>query len=113
MAELSLELSGWPEGARAICRRERAHPGAQLSLIDTDGWRHQVFMTDQQGDDIAQLDLTHRGHARVEDRIRCGKDTGLQNLPFRDFCLNEVWLELSSGRRTASRQRSCRLGPSP
>ena len=61
VSELSLDLSGWPEGARAICRRERAHPGAQLSLIDTDGWRHQVFMTDQHGADIAQLDLTHRG----------------------------------------------------
>ena len=95
VAELSLDLTGWPEGARAICRRERAHPGAQLSLIDQDGWRHQVFMTDQQGNDIAQLDLTHRGHARVEDRIRTGKDTGLQNLPFRGFQLNEVWLELS------------------
>ncbi|MCA1678450.1 MAG: IS1380 family transposase [Actinobacteria bacterium] len=95
VAELLLDLSGWPEGSRAICRRERAHPGAQLSLIDQDGWRHQVFMTDQQGGDIAQLDLTHRGHARVEDRIRCGKDTGLQNLPFRDFQLNAVWLELS------------------
>jgi len=95
VAELSLDLSGWPAGSRAICRRERAHPGAQLSLIDQDGWRHQVFMTDQQGKNIAQLDLEHRGHARVEDRIRCGKDTGLQNLPFRDFQLNQVWLELS------------------
>jgi hypothetical protein len=95
VAELSLDLSRWPEGARAICRRERAHPGAQLSLIDTDGWRHQVFMTDQQGDDIAKLDLSHRGHARVEDRIRCAKQTGLENLPFRDFQRNEVWLELS------------------
>jgi len=94
VSELSLELSGWPEGARAICRRERAHPGAQLSLIDTDGFRHQVFMTDQQGKDIAKLDLTHRGHARVEDRIRTGKDTGMRNLPFRDFQLNEAWLEL-------------------
>jgi len=95
VAELSLDLSRWPERARAICRRERAHPGAQLSLIDQDGWRHQVFMTDQAGADIAKLDLTHRGHARVEDRIRAGKDTGLSNLPFRDFALNAVWLELS------------------
>jgi hypothetical protein len=95
VAELSLELCGWPEGSRAICRRERAHPGAQLSLIDRDGWRHQVFMTDQRGG-MAQLDLTHRGHARVEDRIRCAKQTGLENLPFREFAPNEVWLELSS-----------------
>ena len=95
VAELELDLSRWPEGARAICRRERAHPGAQLSLIDSDGWRHQVFMTDQQGEDIARLDLDHRGHARVEDRIRCGNDTGMRNLPFREFAPNEVWLELA------------------
>ncbi|MCA1699379.1 MAG: transposase, partial [Actinobacteria bacterium] len=95
VAELSLDLSGWPEGSRAICRRERAHPGAQLSLIDRDGWRHQVFMTDGRGEDIARLDLDQRGHARVEDRIRCAKQTGLENLPFRDFAHNEVWLELS------------------
>jgi hypothetical protein len=81
-------------GSRAICRRERAHPGAQLSLIDQDGWRHQVFMTDQAGE-IARLDFDHRGHARVEDRVRCGKDMGLRNLPFPDFAANEVWLELS------------------
>jgi hypothetical protein len=95
VAELALDLSAWPEGSRAICRRERAHPGAQLSLIDTDGWRHQVFMTDQRGADVAALDLDHRGHARVEDRIRCAKDTGLGNLPFRDFAPNAVWLELA------------------
>jgi hypothetical protein len=95
VAALALDLSGWPEGSRAICRRERAHPGAQLSLIDTDGWRHRVFMTDQRGEDIARLDLDHRGHARVEDRIRAGKDTGLRNLPFRDLAPNAVWLELS------------------
>jgi Transposase DDE domain group 1 len=94
VAELELDLSRWPEGARAICRRERAHPGAQLSLIDQDGWRHQVFMTDQEGD-IARLDLRHRGHARVEDRVRCAKQLGLENLPFREFAPNEVWLELS------------------
>jgi len=32
--------------------------------------------------------------ARVEDQIRADKDTGLSNLPFRDFDLNAVWLEL-------------------
>ncbi|MCA1701021.1 MAG: IS1380 family transposase [Actinobacteria bacterium] len=95
VVELQLDLSAWPEGSRAICRRERAHPGAQLSLIDRDGWRHQVFMTDQQGADIARLDLDHRGHARVEDRIRCAREVGHENLPFRDFAHNEVWLELS------------------
>jgi Transposase DDE domain group 1 len=51
-------------------------------------------MTDQEGE-IAELDLHHRGHARVEDRVRCGKDMGLRNLPFREFAPNEVWFELS------------------
>jgi hypothetical protein len=36
----------------------------------------------------------HRGHARVEDRIRGAKDTGLANFPFHDFCANAAWLEL-------------------
>ena len=40
VTELSgLDLSGWPEKTRAICRRERPHPGAQLSFTDADGHR--------------------------------------------------------------------------
>ena len=98
VAELtgSVELSAdWPEGARLICRRERPHPGAQLSFIDHDGHRFQCFITDQKDADIARLEARHRAHARVEDRIREGRDTGLRNLPFRDFEPNEVWLELA------------------
>jgi hypothetical protein len=30
----------------------------------------------------------------IEDRIRCGKATGLRNLPFSDFDANDVWLTL-------------------
>ena len=40
------------------------------------------------------LERRHRARARVEDRIRNDKDTGLRNLPFRDFEHNRVWLEL-------------------
>lgn len=40
-------LAGFPTGTRLICRRERPHPGAQLSLFDAvNGTRHQVFATD-------------------------------------------------------------------
>ncbi len=43
-----IELDTWPEGTRAIARRERPHPGAQLTLFDQDeGFRHQLFITDQ------------------------------------------------------------------
>jgi hypothetical protein len=35
----ALDLTGWPEGSRVIVRRERAHPGAQLTFTDHDGHR--------------------------------------------------------------------------
>jgi hypothetical protein len=84
----------WPAGSRFIVRRERPHPGAQLSFTDHDGHRFQVFMTDQPDPDIAVLERRHRQRARVEDEIRNDKDTGLRNLPFRQFEPNAVWLEL-------------------
>ena len=45
-----LDLSGWPERSRVIVRRERPHPGAQLSFTDHDGHRFQAILTDQEGD---------------------------------------------------------------
>lgn len=88
-----LDLSGWPEGARVIVRRERPHPGAQLAFTDHEGHRFQAILTDRPGD-IAELERDHRARARVEDHIRADKDTGLANLPFRAFAHNQVWLEL-------------------
>ena len=38
---------GWPAGSRVIVRRERPHPGAQLSFTDHDGHRFQAILTDQ------------------------------------------------------------------
>ena len=90
-----LDLSAWPAGSRVIVRRERPHPGAQLSFTDHDGHRFQAILTDQPDTDIAYLEARHRGHARVEDRIKAGKDTGMDKLPFRDYAMNAVWLELS------------------
>jgi Transposase DDE domain group 1 len=90
----SVELSSWPEGSRLIVRRERPHPGAQLSFSDHDGYRFQAILTDQSDEDIAVLECRHRQHAHVEDRIRDDKDTGLSKFPFKEFALNEVWLEI-------------------
>jgi hypothetical protein len=89
-----LDLHTWPPGTRAICRREDAHPGAQLRFTDHDGHRFQVFLTDHPDPDLARLELRHRQRARVEDRIRAAKATGLQNLPFDRWRRNQVWLEL-------------------
>ena len=89
-----LDLSTWPKGSRLIVRRERPHPGAQLSFTDHDGYRFQAILTDQSDPEIAVLERRHRQRARVEDRIRDDKDTGLAKLPFKAFALNEVWLEI-------------------
>jgi hypothetical protein len=97
VAELTdrIDLSAWPDGSRLICRSERPHPGAQFQIFDEHGYRYTCFLTDQDGNNIAQLELRHRGRARVEDSIRCGKDTGMRNLPHHAFEHNQTWLELS------------------
>jgi Transposase DDE domain group 1 len=89
-----LDLRSWPAGSRVLVRRERAHPGAQLTFTDHDSHRFQAILTDQPGSDLAALERDHRARARVEDHIRNDKDTGMRNLPFRDFEHNRVWLEL-------------------
>ena len=80
-----IDLTGWPEGVRLILRKERPHPGAQLTFTDTDGLRVTAFITDTPTGVVpghaAGLELRHRQHARVEDRIREAKNTGLRNLP--------------------------------
>jgi hypothetical protein len=101
VAELTdmVDLAGYPVGTRIIVRRERPHPGAQLSLFDQDeGLRHQAFLTDtpySSGGSAQFLEVRHRGHATVEDHIRCGKTTGFGRFPSRHFGVNTVWLELS------------------
>ena len=82
-----VDLSRWPAGTRLILRKERPHPGAQLRFTDADGQRVTGFLTDTADGvvpgQLAGLELRHRHHARVEDRIREAKATGLRNLPFK------------------------------
>jgi hypothetical protein len=95
VAELTglLDLSGWPAGMRVIVRRERPHPGAQLSIFEErDGWRYQAFVTNTTTGQLAFLEARHRAHARVEDRIRHAKDSGLGRFPSRDYAVNQAWL---------------------
>src|SRR5262249_44429653 len=40
----------------------------------------------------AYIDAAHRVHARVEDCVRTGKDTGLGKFPSTSFALNQAWL---------------------
>jgi Transposase DDE domain group 1 len=87
---------------RIFARRERPHPGAKLSLFEhADGYRYQLWVTNLptatrgwRGNN-AYIDAAHRIHARVEDAIRTGKDTGLSHLPSPDYGLNKAWLDAS------------------
>lgn len=89
-----VDLSGWPTGSRLIVRREPLHPGAQQTFDDIDGHRFTAFLTDQTDENIAVLDARHRAHARVEDRIRCAKNTGLAAMPLDTFDRNQLWCQL-------------------
>jgi Transposase DDE domain group 1 len=68
-----------------------------LTFTDADGHRITAVLTDTppgaRPGQAAGLELRHRQHARVEDRIREGKATGLRNLPCRGFAENAAWLE--------------------
>jgi hypothetical protein len=80
------------------------HPGAQLSVFDCEaGYRHTAFITDQDEEDIAALELRHRRRARVEDAIRVGKETGMRRKPFAAFEHNRAWLEVSLAARALLR----------
>ncbi len=93
-----VNLASWPTGTRLILRKERPHPGAQLRFTDADGMRVTAFITDTGmgvvPGQVAGLELRHRQHARVEDRIRELKATGLRNLPCHSFWANAAWLEI-------------------
>jgi hypothetical protein len=85
-------LANWPAGMRIICRRERPSSGAQLSLFEAaDGWRYQLIATNTPTGQPVFLEARHRPHARVEDRIRCAKDTGIEHLPSKSYEINQAW----------------------
>jgi hypothetical protein len=93
------QLTGWPASMRVFARRERPHPGAQLTLFETeDGWRYSLWVTNLPErtpgwrGQPAYIDAAHRVHARVEDCVRTGKDTGIGKLPSHAFTLNQAWL---------------------
>jgi hypothetical protein len=82
----------WPADLRIIARREPISPGAQPSLFEQlNGHRFQIIATNTASGQLQRLEARHRVHARVEDRIRCAKQTGLQHLPSRDYDINTAW----------------------
>jgi hypothetical protein len=96
------QLAGWPESMRVFARRERPRPGAQLTLFETaDGWRYTLHVSNVPASlrgwrsQLAYIDAAHRIHARVEDRIRTGKDCGIGHFPSQSLAINSAWLTAS------------------
>ncbi len=91
-------LEAWPEKMRVFARRERPHPGAQLTLSEAeDGYRYSLWVTNLakaargwRGNQ-AYIDAAHRVHARVEDGIRAGKDCGIGRFPSEAMAMNKAW----------------------
>jgi hypothetical protein len=90
----SVDLSSWPRGIPADRAARAPAPWRAIVVHHHDGRRFQAILTDQDDDDIAVLECRHRQHAHVEDRICDDKDIGLRKFPFKQFALNEVWLEI-------------------
>ena len=92
------QLNGWPEKMRVFARRERPHPGAQLTLFEAeDGWRYTLWVTNLPRQvrgwrgQLAYIDAAHRVHARVEDAIRTGKHCGIGKYPSESLAMNKAW----------------------
>ncbi|MEJ8660992.1 IS1380 family transposase [Streptomyces sp. MS1.AVA.4] len=93
---------GWPEGMRLIVRRVKPS-GRQLKKLTTfeqkTGWRYSITATNIRhmwgiaGSHQPQfLDVLHRSHASVEDRVRTNKAMGLHNLPSKSWEINRGWV---------------------
>ena len=108
-----LDLESWSMGSRVVCRKERPHPGAQLSLFDMiEGFRHTTFIFAPRSEHekittgIDALELHHRHHARVEHRIRQAKAAGLKNFGARRSRRTTSGWSSCSPRPTSSAARS-------
>jgi hypothetical protein len=93
---------GWPGNQRLIVRRTRpaARQRAKLTALERrTGWRYAVVATNitrihgVPGSHHPQwIDVLHRSHATVEDRVRSNKAMGLRNLPSQAWTVNRGWV---------------------
>lgn len=94
--------AGWPDGMRLIVRRVKPSRRQMKNLTAFEirtGWRYSITATNIRhmwgiaGSQHAQwLDVLHRSHAVVEDRVRCDKARGLRNLPSQSWSVNRGWM---------------------
>jgi hypothetical protein len=97
--------AGWPDGLRWIVRRTKPsrRQASNLTAFErATGWRYSIIVTNipaaggiggVPGSHHAQfIDVLHREHAIVEDRVRTAKAMGLRNLPSKTWTVNRGWV---------------------
>ena len=99
-----LDLSGWPAGSRVIVRRERPHPGAQLSL-------HRPRRAPLPGDPDRPARRRHRlpRSAPPRPRARRGPHQGRQGHRHGQAAVPRLRHERGLARALADRPRPARL----
>ena len=95
ITHLMSRAEGWPPGLRWIVRRTKPSRRQMKNLTAYEkktGWRYSIIVTNIPGTGIKGvpgshhpqfIDVLHREHAVVEDRVRTNKAMGLRNLPSR------------------------------
>ena len=90
-----IDLPGWPEGTRAIARREEAHPEPvvvhRYRRSPLSGVHHRPRRSRHR---LSRRPLPRPG-GRARKRICETKDTGLSNLPSHSFAINAAWLTVA------------------
>jgi hypothetical protein len=104
ITHLMSRAAGWPAGLRWIVRRTKPSRRQARNLTAFEkatGWRYSVIVTNipdagipgVPGSHHPQLiDVLHREHAIVEDRVRTAKAMGLRNLPSKSWQVNCGWV---------------------
>jgi hypothetical protein len=97
--------------ARLVVRRDRelnpAPPG-QEELFPV--WRYHAFLTDTDLPTV-EADLTHRGHAIIEQLFADLIDGPLVHMPSGRFAANAAWLTLAAISHNLTRAAGCLTGP--
>lgn len=104
ITHLTGRAAGWPQGLRWIVRRTKPSRRQMKNLTAFEkatGWRYSIIVTNIPGTGIPGvpgshhpqfIDVLHREHAVVEDRVRTNKAMGLRNLPSKTWQVNRGWV---------------------
>lgn len=107
----AFETSSHKVTARLVVRRVKERnpaPAGQEELFPL--WRHHAFLTDTD-ESTVDADLTHRGHAVVEQVFADLIDGPLAHLPSGRFAANAAWLTLTAMAHNLLRAAGCIIGP--